>query len=46
VVDADISGYFDTVENAQRRRFLDLRVADGVGRGMIAKSLAACLRAA
>jgi group II intron reverse transcriptase/maturase len=41
VVDADISGYFDTIDHAHLRRFLDQRVTDGVVRKMIDKWLKA-----
>jgi group II intron reverse transcriptase/maturase len=41
VVDADISGYFDSIDHAQLRRFLDQRVTDGVVRRMIDKWLKA-----
>ena len=33
VVDVDISKYFDTIDHAQLRHFLDRRVKDGVVRG-------------
>ena len=41
VVDVDISKYFDTIDHAQLRRFLDQRVTDGVVRRMIDKWLKA-----
>ena len=41
VVDVDISKYFDTIDHAKLRRFLDQRVTDGVVRKMIDKWLKA-----
>jgi group II intron reverse transcriptase/maturase len=41
VVDVDISKYFDTIDHAHLRRFLDQRVTDGVVRRMIDKWLKA-----
>jgi RNA-directed DNA polymerase len=41
VVDVDISKYFDTIDHAQLRHFLDQRVKDGVVRRMIDKWLKA-----
>jgi RNA-directed DNA polymerase len=41
VVDVDISKYFDTIDHAHLRRFLDQRVTDGVIRRMIDKWLKA-----
>ena len=41
VVDVDISKYFDTIDHAKLRRFLDQRVMDGVVRKMIDKWLKA-----
>ena len=41
VVDVDISKYFDTIDHANLRRFLDQRVTDGVVRKMIDKWLKA-----
>jgi group II intron reverse transcriptase/maturase len=41
VVDADISKYFDTIDHAHLRSFLDQRVTDGVVRRMIDKWLKA-----
>ena len=41
VVDVDISKYFDTIDHAHLRRFLDQRVTDGVVRRMIDKWLRA-----
>lgn len=39
VVDVDISKYFDTIDDAHLRRFLDQRVTDGIVRRMIDKWL-------
>jgi group II intron reverse transcriptase/maturase len=41
VVDVDVSKYFDTIDHAHLRRFLDQRVTDGVVRRMIDKWLKA-----
>jgi group II intron reverse transcriptase/maturase len=41
VVDVDISKYFDTIDHAHLRRFLDQRVTDGIVRRMIDKWLKA-----
>jgi RNA-directed DNA polymerase len=41
VVDVDISKYFDTIDHAHLRQFLDQRVTDGVVRRMIDKWLKA-----
>ena len=41
VVDVDISKYFDTIDHAHPRKFLDQRVTDGVVRKMIDKWLKA-----
>jgi retron-type reverse transcriptase len=41
VVDVDISKYFDTIDHAHLRQFLDQRVTDGVVRKMIDKWLKA-----
>ena len=41
MVDVDISKYFDTIDHAHLRRFLDQRVTDGVVRRMIDKWLKA-----
>jgi group II intron reverse transcriptase/maturase len=41
VVDADIAKYFDTIDHAHLRSFLDQRVTDGVVRRMIDKWLKA-----
>jgi RNA-directed DNA polymerase len=41
VVDVDISKYFDTIDHAHLRRYLDQRVTDGVVRKMIDKWLKA-----
>ena len=41
VVDVDISKYFDTIDHAHLRRFLDQRVTDGLVRRMIDKWLKA-----
>lgn len=41
VVDVDISKYFDTIDHAHLRHFLDQRVTDGVVRRMIDKWLKA-----
>ena len=41
VVEVDISKYFDTIDHAHLRRFLDRRVTDGVVRKMIDKWLKA-----
>ncbi len=41
VVDVDISKYFDTIDHAHLRSFLDQRVTDGVVRRMIDKWLKA-----
>ena len=41
VVDVDISKYFDTIDHAKLREFLDQRVTDGVVRKMIDKWLKA-----
>lgn len=41
VLDVDIQQYFDTIEHAQLRQFLDQRVTDGVIRKMIDKWLKA-----
>lgn len=41
VVDVDIAKYFDTIDHAHLRRFLDQRVTDGVVRRMIDKWLKA-----
>ncbi|MGV2164065.1 group II intron reverse transcriptase/maturase [Rhizobium sp. L80/93] len=39
VIDADISKYFDSIDHGHLRRFLDLRIRDGVIRRMIDKWL-------
>lgn len=41
VIDADIKGYFDTIDKTQLRAFLDERVRDGVVRRLIGKWLKA-----
>ena len=41
VLDADISKYFDTISHQQLRKFLDLRIKDGVVRKMLDKWLKA-----
>ena len=41
VIDADIKGYFDSIDHSKLREFLDLRVKDGVIRKMIDKWLKA-----
>lgn len=41
VIDADVKGYFDSIEHQRLREFLDLRIRDGVIRRMIDKWLKA-----
>ena len=41
IIDADIKGYFDSIDHSKLREFLDFRVKDGVIRKMIVKWLKA-----
>ncbi|MCP4364708.1 MAG: group II intron reverse transcriptase/maturase [Planctomycetes bacterium] len=44
IIDADIKGYFDSIDQSQLRAFLDERVRDGVIRRLIGKWLKAGVR--